>query len=75
MEKPELFCFGLLEACDVKQLIALIAPRQVELPAASPRARTELAGLPAWYQLWQCDFDPLATNGEPTRDAPAPPAP
>ncbi len=29
-EKPELFCFGLLEAFDVKQLTALVAPRPVE---------------------------------------------
>ena len=28
-QKPELFCFGLLEAFDVKQLSALVAPRPV----------------------------------------------
>ncbi len=28
-QKPELFCFGLLEAFDVKQLTALVAPRTV----------------------------------------------
>ncbi len=28
-QKPELFCFGLLEAFDIKQLTALIAPRPV----------------------------------------------
>lgn len=30
---PELFCFGLLEAIDIKQLIALIAPRPVAIKA------------------------------------------
>jgi len=28
-EAPDLFCFGLLEAVDVKQLVALVAPRPV----------------------------------------------
>lgn len=30
---PELFCFGLLEAVDIKQLIALMAPRPVTIKA------------------------------------------
>jgi hypothetical protein len=29
---PEMFCFGLLESFDVPQLIALCAPRKVEMP-------------------------------------------
>ena len=28
-QKPELFCFGLLEAFDIKQLGALVAPRAI----------------------------------------------
>ncbi len=28
---PELFCFGLLESFDIPQLVALVAPRPVEV--------------------------------------------
>jgi dienelactone hydrolase len=58
-EKPELFCFGLLEAFDVEQLAALVAPRPVELVGASERARSELADLGTWYRLLGSPFDPL----------------
>lgn len=58
-EMPEMFCFGLLEAFDVKQLAALAAPRPVRFVAAGERARSELAGLKAWYATWGSDFDPL----------------
>jgi dienelactone hydrolase len=58
-QMPEMFCFGLLEAVDVKQLTALVAPRPVTLPDASPRAKTELAGLKKWYATLGRDFDPL----------------
>ncbi|MHB0960224.1 MAG: alpha/beta hydrolase family protein [Pirellulaceae bacterium] len=72
-EKPELFCFGLLESFDIKQLTALVAPRPVKFVEPSERAKMELADLAAWYQLWQRDFDPLRSdldritpaNGEP----------
>jgi hypothetical protein len=46
---PELFCFGLLERFDVKQLAALVAPRPVKFPAASLRLKRELSGLHDWY--------------------------
>ncbi len=59
-ESPELFCFGLLECCDVKQLIALVAPRPVRLIEPSDRAKQELAGLTAWYQLVGSPHDPLS---------------
>ncbi len=55
---PEMFCFGLLEAFDVKQLTALCAPRPVVFADASPRARAELAGLKAWYETLGGDFPP-----------------
>ncbi|MDY0169186.1 MAG: acetylxylan esterase [Thermoguttaceae bacterium] len=58
-QKPELFCFGLLEAFDVKQLAALVAPRPARFMAPSERAKNELAGLAGWYQLWGIEFDPL----------------
>lgn len=48
-QKPEMFCFGLLEAFDVKQIAALVAPRPLTLEKSSPRAQSELADLPGWY--------------------------
>jgi len=58
-QAPELFCFGLLEAFDVRQLVALAAPRPVSFAAPSDRARQELSGLKAWYAMLGADFDPL----------------
>ncbi|MHC4404310.1 MAG: alpha/beta hydrolase family protein [Planctomycetota bacterium] len=58
-QKPELFCFGLLEAFDVKQIAALVAPRPVELRDPSDRAKVELTGLAAWYRLWGEEWDPV----------------
>jgi hypothetical protein len=58
-QMPELFCFGLLEATDVKHLAALVAPRPVTLADAGSRAKEELAGLRAWYAVLGRDFDPL----------------
>ncbi|HEV3167964.1 MAG TPA: acetylxylan esterase [Isosphaeraceae bacterium] len=48
---PEYFCFGLLDACDIKQITALVAPRTVVFPEPSDRAKKELDGLNAWYKL------------------------
>jgi len=56
---PEMFCFGLLEAFDVKQLTGLSAPRPVRFVSPTDRTKTELAGLPAWYTLLGSNFDPL----------------
>ena len=58
-QKPELFCFGLLESFDVAQLAALVAPRPVELVEPSDRARRELARLDAWYNLMGSEFKPF----------------
>ena len=58
-ETPELFCFGLLEAFDIAQLVALTAPRKVTLPAPSERATKELAGLRAFYTLLGIDHAPV----------------
>jgi Acetyl xylan esterase (AXE1) len=57
---PEMFCFGLLEAFDVKQLVALAAPRPVAVVQPSERARKELASLKKWYATLGKEFDPLA---------------
>jgi len=62
-QTPELFCFGLLEAFDVPQMVALAAPARVEFPAPSPRARQALAGLDDLYKLLGVDFNPLGAQG------------
>jgi hypothetical protein len=59
---PELFCFGLLERFDVKQLAALVAPRPVRFCAPSPRVKSELCGLRNWYELLGRKFDPLVVR-------------
>ena len=56
---PELFCFGLLEEFDVKQIAALVAPRPIKIVQPSERAKKELADLKDWYKLLGKDFDPL----------------
>jgi hypothetical protein len=58
-QMPEMFCFGLLEAFDVKQLSALAAPRPVTFVEAGERAKKELAELKAWYTLLGREFDPV----------------
>jgi hypothetical protein len=50
-QAPELFTFGLLAEFDIKQLIALTAPRPVQVMKPSDRAKTELAALRDWYAL------------------------
>ena len=58
-DQPEVCCFGLLKAFDIKQLAALTAPRPVSFVAASDRAKAELSGLAAWYELLGNRFQPL----------------
>jgi hypothetical protein len=58
-QMPEMFCFGLLEAFDIAQMLALVAPRPAVVPDASVRARVELSGLKRWYKLLGTRFDPL----------------
>ncbi|MBN1442941.1 MAG: acetylxylan esterase [Planctomycetes bacterium] len=50
-QAPELFCFGLLETFDIRDIAALVAPRTAEFLEASDRAREELAPLAAWREL------------------------
>jgi len=59
-QKPELLCFGLLEAFDIKQVAALVAPRPVKFATPSDRVRKELAGLNDWYRTLGHSFDPFA---------------
>ena len=58
-QSPELFCFGLLEQFDVKDLAALVAPRPVVIREPSDRAKKEFAGLAAWYRRLGSEHDPL----------------
>jgi hypothetical protein len=58
-QKPELFCFGLLEALDVPHLAALVAPRPVVFKAASERVKQEMAALPRWYATLGAEFPRL----------------
>ncbi len=55
---PELFAFGLLAEFDVRQLVALSAPRPVAFREPDERARRELDSLGAWYRLWGSEFRP-----------------
>ena len=59
---PELFAFGLLAAFDVRELVALAAPRAVVFREPDERARRELAGLDAWYALFGARFEPCALS-------------
>jgi hypothetical protein len=56
---PGLFCFGLLEYFDIKQLVALAAPRHVKFTTPSDRAQSELAELENFYSLVGVKFNPL----------------
>lgn len=44
-QAPEMFCFGLLEVADIRQLTALVAPRPLTFVRASQRLQKELTGL------------------------------
>jgi hypothetical protein len=58
-KKPVLSCFGLLEYFDIKQLVAIVAPRQVRFPDVSKRAKEELKDLKDWYTILGKEFGPL----------------
>lgn len=58
-QNPELYCFGLLEVADVRQIAALVAPRPVVVKFASDRAKTEFGPLHGWYKTLGKEFNPL----------------
>jgi hypothetical protein len=58
-QMPEMFCFGLLEAFDVRQLAAMTAPRPVVFREKGKRHGEELKDLAGWYRLLGKAFDPL----------------
>jgi hypothetical protein len=58
-DRPELFCFGLLEVCDVRQLVAAVAPRPVSFLEPSARLQKELTAVKGWYTLLGKEHDPL----------------
>ena len=49
-QAPELFCFGLLEQFDIRQLAALLASRELRFPDASERVREEVGNLAEWFE-------------------------
>ncbi len=61
-QAPELFSFGLLESCDVVQLIGLIAPRKVTFLHPTEQVRSDLQTAAAWYALWHVEHDPLSAS-------------
>jgi hypothetical protein len=56
---PELFAFGLLADFDVRQTVALVAPRPVTFRQGDDRARREISPLKAWYAVFGTDFNPV----------------
>ncbi len=56
---PELFCFGLLEEHDIKQLAALVAPNPVRFINPTARVKRELAEFKDFYRALGIQFDPL----------------
>lgn len=47
-DAPEMFCFGLLECCDLRHLAALVSPRPVRFVNPSERVQRELQGWAEW---------------------------
>ena len=58
-QAPELFCFGLLEAFDIRELTALVAPREVHFVGANAPLRQAISPLTQWYRDLGKEFDPL----------------
>lgn len=53
-QSPELFCFGLLEWFDIKQLAALVAPRHIDAHETAGRlSAADHNELRTWFQLLQ----------------------
>jgi len=57
---PEVFCFGLLEKFDIKQLVALVAPRPVKFVSPTDRTKQELKSLQTWYSLLGTEYNPVS---------------
>ncbi len=58
-QTPELFCFGLLERFDLRQMVALAAPRPVRFLSPDERVRTEMRGVSEFYRTLGRDHDPV----------------
>ena len=58
-QTPELFCFGLLEVVDIRQLVALQAPRPVRIRAPAERVRLELREIENVYEMLGKPYSPL----------------
>lgn len=55
---PELFAFGLLAEFDIRQMVALAAPRNITFREPDERAKRELGSLASWYELFGKTFNP-----------------
>jgi hypothetical protein len=55
---PELFAFGLLAEFDIRQIVALAAPRPITFRSPDDSARRELGSLASWYALLGKTFNP-----------------
>ncbi|HEV3145526.1 MAG TPA: acetylxylan esterase [Gemmataceae bacterium] len=58
-QMPELFCFGLLEHFDLREIMALVAPRPVVIAKPSERQKREFEDLAAVYEALGNVFDPV----------------
>jgi hypothetical protein len=58
-QSPELFCFGLLEYFDLREIAALVAPRPLVFAKATERQKREMKDLEGFYKILGRDFDPV----------------
>ena len=56
---PLSFCFGLLEVVDIPELLALSAPRRVQLRSPGPGSAGPRPDLKTWFALFGVDLNPL----------------
>jgi hypothetical protein len=61
-QRPEQFCFGLLEQFDIRDIAALVAPRPVRVLEPGERHLRELGSLADLYRRLDQPFDPLAVE-------------
>lgn len=57
--QPEMFCFGLLEAFDIKHLAALVVRRPITFVDVSPRLKGELDEVAEWYRIFSVADSPV----------------
>jgi hypothetical protein len=58
-QMPELFCFGLLEHSDLREIAALVAPRPIVISEPSERQKQEFKDVAGLYKVLGKEFDPV----------------